>query len=694
MTTETISKPAPRRIDYAATLSGRSKALILAGVLLGLLLAALDQTIVATALPRIVADLQGIDLLAWVSTSYLLSSTTMVPIYGKLSDLYGRKIILLSGIVIFLAGSALCGIAPTMLALVAFRGIQGIGAAALTSTAFAVPADLFVPAERARYQGIFGAVFGLASVIGPYIGGLLTDHAGWRWIFYVNLPLGLVALAFIIAKMPRLHSGLRSPIDYLGAGLLMLTVVPLLLGLTLDKSVYSWTSPLILGLFGLAALGLGLFVLVERRAAAPIIPFELFRIRTFTLIILASLLVGAAFFAAILFLSIYLVNVLGVSATSAGTALIPLTLSMVFSSLVSSVIVQRTGRYKALVLAGTLIVAAGFWWLTTMDVDTTLNGVRLRMVVLGIGLGPTLPILTLALQNAVPFESVGAATASRQFFQQLGQALGSAIFGVILTGTLTAALTANLAPVRAQLPPELAAQFDPSRLRNGSVETGGDPQGAIEQQIVQRIRQGFEEQRALLTRALRDNDPTAVQALLADPRTPQQVREVLQAGGISALVDGQIAAQRRALEDALRSGKPDALAQIMADPRTPQPLKDGLAQIPPQALNDPQAVDGLLARLDAALDQQKPALVARITDQTMAQVDAGLDRAEAEALARGTEIGRQISAGLRRAFADSVTGIYWYAIPMMVLAFLVLLFMPELPLRRSNGASAPVVTFE
>jgi hypothetical protein len=234
MATTSQTIPAQTRIDYAATLDGRSKAVILVGVLLGLLLAALDQTIVSTAMPRIVADLQGIDLLAWVSTAYLLASTAMVPIYGKLSDLYGRKIILLFGIVVFLIGSMLCGIAPTMLMLVVCRAIQGLGAAALTSTAFAVPADLFVPAERPRYQGIFMGVFGLSSVIGPFVGGLLTDGPGWRWVFYVNLPLGMIALAFIIAKMPRMHSGLRAPIDYQGAATLMLTVVPLLLALTLD----------------------------------------------------------------------------------------------------------------------------------------------------------------------------------------------------------------------------------------------------------------------------------------------------------------------------------------------------------------------------------------------------------------------------------------------------------------------------
>jgi EmrB/QacA subfamily drug resistance transporter len=613
-TAQTIPAPAQARIDYAATLTGRSKVVILVGVLLGLLLAALDQTIVATALPRIVADLQGIDLLGWVTTSYLLASTAMVPIYGKLSDLYGRKNILLFGIVLFLVGTALCGIAPTMLTLVLFRAIQGLGAAALTSTAFAVPADLFVPAERPRYQGIFMAVFGLASVIGPYVGGLLTDGPGWRWVFYVNLPLGLIALAFIATKMPRMHSGVRLPIDYLGALTLVLAVVPLLLALTLDKNLYAWTSPLILGLFALSAVGLVLFILAEIRAAGPIIPLKLFRIRTFTLVNLASPMVGASMFAAVLFLSLYLVNVLGVSATSAGSTLIPLMGGMVTSSIVSSQIVQRTGRYKLLILGGMLIVAAAFWWLTTLDVDSTINEVRLRMVLLGVGLGPSLPILTLVLQNAVPFEVIGAATASRQFFQQLGQVLGSAIFGAILTTTLTASISANLEPIKAKLPPEMAAQFDVSQLKNGGATEGasGAPAPA-EQRIEQTIRQRFDEQRALLTRAIRDDDPAAKQALLANPQTPAQLRELLQAGSI-----------------------------------------------PPAA-----------------------------REQTLARVDAGLDQAENDALAQGAAIGHEVSVAIKRAFTDSVTRIYSYTIPLVLLAFVIALFIPELPLRRTN--SAPVV---
>jgi len=536
------------RIDYAATLDQRSKMVILVGVLLSLFLSSLDQTIVSTALPRIVADLQGIELLAWVSTSYLLASTAMVPIYGKLSDIYGRKIILLFGIVVFLVGSVLCGLANTMLQLVIYRGIQGFGAAALTSTAFAIPADLFVPAERARYMGMFGAVFGLSSVIGPFVGGLLTDNISWHWVFFVNLPVGLVALGFIVARLPKLDSGLRPKIDYAGAVTLLLAVVPMLLALTLDKAEHPWTSPLIVGLIGTSVVGLALFLVAERRASAPVLPLHLFRNRTFALTSLIGVSVGATLFAAIFFLSLYLVNVLGVSATEAGTTLIPLTLSLVFGSIISSQFVQRTGRYKAIIVAGMVIIVASLWWLTTLAPDTSIWMVRLRMIALGLGLGPALPMLNLAMQNAVPREDVGAATASRQFFQQIGQVVGSAVFGTVLTATLTATLTANLEPIRAQLPAEMAARLDPSALRNGAAGGEGapgqaaDPSAAIEQSIGER----FAAQRDLLTRALRDADPAAIQALSADPQTPTQLKELLPALGALP-----VAARQQALDRAL-----------------------------------------------------------------------------------------------------------------------------------------------
>ncbi len=617
MATTTQSLPTPQRIDYASTLDGRSKAVILVGVLLGLLLAALDQTIVSTAMPRIVAELQGLDLLSWVTTSYLLASTAMVPIYGKLSDLYGRKIILIFGIVVFLIGSMLCGIAPSMFMLVVFRGVQGFGAAALTSTAFAVPADLFVPAERPRYQGIFMGVFGLASVIGPFVGGLLTDGPGWRWVFYVNMPLGLLALAFIVMKMPRMHSGLRTPVDYLGAATLMVAVVPMLLALTLDKTIHPWTSPLILGLLALAVVGLVSFIAVERRAAGPIIPLQLFRNRTFALTMLASPLLGACLFTAVLFLSLYLVNVLGVSATAAGSTLITLMGGMVISSIVSSQIVQRLGRYKFMVLGGLLLMAFGYWWLTTLDVNTTLAEVRWRMIVLGVGLGPAMPTLTLALQNAVPFENIGTATAARQFFQQLGQVLGAAIFGAILTTTLTSSIEANLAPVKAKLPAEMAAQFDTSKLKNGTATEGaaGAPVSA-EQRIADAISQRFDAQRALLTKALGENDPAAIKQLSDNPQTPESLRQLLAAN-------------------------------------LPEPTRK----------------------------------------QALAQALVALDTAEADAQAQGQQLGGEISAGVKQAFTESVTQLYWYAIPLVLIAFFIALFIPELPLRRTNGP-APAVMVE
>jgi EmrB/QacA subfamily drug resistance transporter len=595
------------RIDYAAILDRRTKIIIMAGVLLGLFLSALDQTIVSTAMPRIVSDLNGLDLLAWVSTAYLLTNTAMVPIYGKLSDIYGRKIVLISGIIIFLTASMLCGIASTMLQLVIFRGLQGLGGAALTSTAFAVPADIFVPAERAKLQGLTTAVFGLASVIGPYLGGLLTDNLSWHWVFFVNLPVGLIALSFIVLKMPKLDSGLRPKIDYLGALFLLVTVVPFLLGLTLDKQKFAWTSPEILGLFALAAVGLVAFIFIERRAPSPILSFGLFRNKVFALIIPVSMLVGAAFFAAVLFLSLYLVNVLGVTATEAGTALIPLMGGLVFGSIVSSMIVQRIGRYKPLILGGLILMAVGFLWLIQLDLTTTLWMVRARMIVLGLGLGMSMPILTLALQNAVSPAEIGAATAGRQFFQQLGQVIGSAVFGVILTSALTTALSTNMAPIVAKLPPEQAAQFDVSKLRNGSGggEGASGAQVNIHTKIAASIEDRFTSLRTLLTQAA-GGDAAARSQLLENPSTPPAIQAALQA-------------------DALNT---DTLPQIIAQ----------------------------------------------------------IDQAEQGALAQGDELAGSIDTAVKTAFTDSITKIYTYALPMVLLGLLLAFFVPEIPLRKTNSS--------
>lgn len=684
------------RIDYAAILPTRTKMVILAGVLLSLFLAALDQTIVATALPAIIRDLNGLDQLSWVSTGYLLASTAMVPIYGKLSDLYGRRIILLFGIVVFLVGSALSGIAATMLQLILYRVVQGLGAAALTSTAFAIPADLFTPAERPRYMGIFFSVFGLASVIGPYLGGLITDQWSWRWVFYVNVPIGIVALAFIILKMPKLASGLRAAIDWLGTILLIVGVVPLLLGLTLDKTTYAWTSPLILGLFAVAAVATILFVIAEARVASPIISLDLFRNRTFAVVIVASMLNGAAFFGAILFLSLFMVNVVGVSATAAGTALIPLTLSLVVGGMVASVLVQRVGRYKPLILFGFSVMLIGFWLLSRMDVNTTRWSVTWRMIVLGIGIGPALPLLNLALQNSVSFDKMGAATASRQFFQQLGQVFGAAIFGVILTTTLTNQLTENFKPIVAQLPAELQSKFDPAQLKQSS---GGE--GATGEQVDvagkmnQEIDNQFNQQRTLLTAALQNDDPQAQATLINNVQTPPELKTLLQNGGIPGAVQAQLDQQYNAIAQTLKSGDPNALAALKNNPQLPESLKQKLATIPPAMLKNPQFVDGLLGQIKAGIEQQKLAIVAQARTKALDQAMKGLDQAQTTARVKGRDLAAQITAALKRSFTTSITNIYLYAIWLVGAAFLLIIFgLPELPLRKTNRPEAAMPVFE
>lgn len=441
-----------------AELSIRDRNLTLAGVLIAMFLGALDQTIVATALPRIVADLNGLTRYAWVATAYLLASTAMVPIYGKLADVMSRRTIVLWAVSLFLTGSALCGlsgefgtlplIGDGMMQLIIFRAVQGIGGAGLFAMAFIVIADLFPPAERGKYQGLFGAVFGISSVIGPLVGGLLTDHAsgiipgveGWRWVFYVNLPIGAVALWFIARRMPALEPAGRGRVDLIAAAMLIGGLIPLLLALQLDKSMYSWTGPRTLGLLAGGLALIGFFVARTMRSSDPLLDLNLFRQRVFTASVAALFCYGAAFLGIVIFLPLYLVNVVGTSATAAGTALIPLSMGVVLGATVSGQIVSRIGRYKAFMVGGGFLLMIGVFGLTQLSATTPFWTVVALTGFCGLGVGPTLPLFPLAVQNAVDPRRLGQATSATQFFRQIGSVVGTAAMGAVLAQTLVTAL--------------------------------------------------------------------------------------------------------------------------------------------------------------------------------------------------------------------------------------------------------------
>jgi EmrB/QacA subfamily drug resistance transporter len=507
------------------TVTSRERTFTLVGILVALFLGALDQTIVATAMPRILKELNGLSLYTWVVTAYLLASTSMIPIYGKISDLYGRKVVVLAGVLLFLAGSVLSGQSRSMTELIVFRAVQGLGSAGIFSTAFTVVADLFPPAVRGKYQGLFGAVFGTASVLGPWLGGLLTDNLSWRWVFYVNVPIGLVALSFIIFQMPALKPKLerKVSIDWWGSVTLLLGVVPLLLALSLGGQELPWGSWQVLGLFGIAAAGIAVFILVEKRAVEPILPFDMFQNRIYVIGNAAALLIaGVVFFGAILFLPIYMVMVVGVSASAAGLTIMPMTLGMVVSSFVSGQLVSRIGKYKIVLLTGAAILFVGYFLMQGLTVETTRLQVTWRMIIVGIGLGPALPLYTLAVQNAVNPREIGAATSSSQFFRQVGATIGVAVFGTILATVLSVQLPKYM-PSGMQNAGMAGMSFSVGQLESGNIETVGG-------QIKARMRGTYDRIEAVMTR----NDQAALKRLLDDPLLPGTYKAILQARTASA----------------------------------------------------------------------------------------------------------------------------------------------------------------
>jgi EmrB/QacA subfamily drug resistance transporter len=420
--------------------------LIFGALLLVLLLASLDQTIVSTALPTIVGDLGGIEHLSWVVTAYLLASTVAGPLYGKLGDLYGRKLVLQAAIVLFLVGSVLCGIAQNMAELIAFRALQGLGGGGLMVTTIAVVGDIIPPRDRGRYQGFFGGVFGISTVIGPLLGGFFVDHLSWRWIFYVNVPVGIVAFAVIASVFHSRSEHVRHSIDYLGAALLAGSLSSIVLFTSLGGTTLDWGSPAILFLIGLGAVLLALFLLAESRAAEPILPLTLFSNRIFSVTSAIGFVVGLSLFGSVTFLPLYFQIVKGESPTASGLRLVPLMAGVLVTSIVSGRLISRTGRYRLFPIAGTAVTVAGMLLLARLDVDTPLWAASAYTLVVGLGLGMTMQVLVLAVQNAVGYEHLGVATSGSVLFRQIGGSIGVSLFGAVFANRLQAQLAGELPP--------------------------------------------------------------------------------------------------------------------------------------------------------------------------------------------------------------------------------------------------------
>ena len=415
-----------------AELDTRTKVLVIAGTLLGLFTAAMDQTVVATSIPKIVADLGGFGLFSWVGTGFLLASTTTVPIVGRLSDMYGRKPFFMLGIVLLLLGSALAGSSQTIEQLIAFRVIQGFGAGMIMAIAFTIVGDVFPPAERGRWMGLMAGVFAAASVLGPLIGGTLTDHADWRWVFYINLPMGGVALALLAYGMPRLRPATTPKMDYRGIVLLCATTVPMLLAFSWAGNRFDWVSPQIIGLLAWSVAALTLLVYTELRTEEPLLPMQLLKNRVFTVSGIVALLTGFAMMGSLFYIPLFVQGVLGASATSSGLVTMPMMIAMALAAGIAGQVMSRVGKYRVIGVFGLIVMVIGMAILSMVDASSSRSDVTLAMIIFGIGLGTSLPLYTLAVQNSVPYRVMGVSTSTMQFLRSVGGTMGVAImFSVI-----------------------------------------------------------------------------------------------------------------------------------------------------------------------------------------------------------------------------------------------------------------------
>jgi EmrB/QacA subfamily drug resistance transporter len=517
-------------------------ALVFAGLMMVLLLAALDSTIVATALPTIVGDLGGLERIAWVTSAFLLAQTAVTPLYGKLGDQLGRKRVLQSAIVLFLAGSALCGLSESMTELIAFRAVQGLGAGGLIVLVQASVGDIVPPRERGRYQGLFGAVFGFAAVAGPLLGGVLVDNLSWRWIFYVNLPIGLLALAVISATLPQAQRTRRPAIDYLGAGVLASALSALVLVASLGGTTWPWGSAqvVLVALAGVALLVA--FAFVERHAREPVLPLSLLHDEVFRVSTLLSLIVGFALFGTITFLPLFFQTVFHSSPTSAGLRLIPLMGGLVTASIISGRRIAATGRYRRFPIAGTLLMTAGMLLLSRIGLGTSSLAIDGSLVVLGLGLGLTMQVLVLAVQNAVDYEMLGAATSGVTLARGIGGSFGAAVFGTIFTTRLRSQLSGVLhGPLAAQVAgggrltgTQVASLPGPARVAYESAYVNALHPVFITAGVIAAV--GFVLSLRLRERPLRSTAATStgLDDSLAAPKSPSSLAEIDRALSIAA----------------------------------------------------------------------------------------------------------------------------------------------------------------
>ncbi|MEJ2558414.1 MAG: MDR family MFS transporter [Anaerolineae bacterium] len=462
-------------IQATNRITGSRRWWALAAVLITIFFGSLDQTVVSTAMPVIIGDLKGFDIYAWVFTAYLITSAVTVPIYGKLSDVYGRKPFYVFGLSVFIVGSALSGQSHTMLELIAYRGLQGIGAGAMLSMPRATIGDIFNPRERGRWMGVISMTFGPASIVGPFLGGWITDTLGWPWVFYINLPVAGLALVGTLYALPRVRTEHQVQVDWAGSALLVIGLIPMLLAFTWAGSTYPWASPINIGLFAFSLIMLVLFAWVETQINEPIIPTSFFEVPIFATANLIGLLLSVGMFGTLLFLPLYVQGVLGLSAQSSGAIMTPMMLSFIVAALIAGQIMTRTGRYKLISLLAALLMSVGLYLFTRLDVNSSWTTVVRDMLIMGVGIGALLPILNVAVQNAFPYRVMGVVNATQQFVRSLGAVIAAPILGTVLANTFAAHMKLDLPPALkdaiANLPASTQQAFsDPQSLTNAQTQ--------------------------------------------------------------------------------------------------------------------------------------------------------------------------------------------------------------------------------